>query len=227
MSYLSRLITAASAALALAAMLLAVVVAGPAASAASPCALRGGAYATSVRLGSQIRSQRTANLTLCTSRVPVTHRNQTVGVDIPGVLHARAVTSRVVTRSKTPGPAHRITAQTHTARIVLLGKIHARAVVARATASTRRHRRLVGRTVVLGLTLNGKNVPEHPKKDQTYALPGLGKIVLNHQVRTRHGDTLTVTVTALRLVLGEGNSAALPAGVITVGHTTSTVHLHR
>jgi hypothetical protein len=187
--------------------------------------MRGHAYATRVHLGTQVRSGPTANLGLCTSTVGVTRRNQTVGADLPKVLVARAVTSRVVTRHKSPFRAHRITAQTHTARVVLLGQIHARAIVARATASTRRHRRLVGRTVILGLTLHGKNVPEHPKQNQVYALPGLGKLVLNHQVRTRRGNRLTISVTALKLILGAGNRAHLPAGVVTIGHTVASVRL--
>lgn len=195
------------------------------ASASGGCAMRAQAYATSARLGTLIRSGPSANTGLCTSRVGVTRRNQTLGADLPQVLTARAVTSRLVTRHKPGARAHRVTAQTHTARVVLLGQIHARAIVARATASTRRHRRLVGRTVILGLTLHGKNVPEHPKQNQTYALPGLGKIVLNHQVRSRHGNRLTIAVTALRLTLGQGNQAHLPAGVITIGHTVASVRL--
>jgi hypothetical protein len=195
------------------------------ASATARCPMQGSAYATSAHLGTQVRSDRSANLALCTSRVGVTRRNRTAGLDVPGVLQTGAITSRVVTRHRTGFRAHRITAQTHTARVVLLGQIHARAIVARATSSTRLHRRLVGRTVILGLTLQGKNVPEHPKQNQTYALPGLGKMVLNHQVRTRHGNRITITVTALRLVLSSGNKANLPPGVITIGHTVSSVRL--
>jgi hypothetical protein len=73
--------------------------------------------------------------------------------------------------------------------------------------------------------LNGKRVPAHPKRDQTYALPGLGKIVLNHQVRIRHAHRITIRVTALRLVLGAGNSAHLPAGALIIGRTAASVRL--
>jgi hypothetical protein len=195
------------------------------ASAAGGCAMRGHAYATSAHFGTVIRSYRSANLTLCTSRVGVTRLNRSAAVDLPQVLRARAITSRVVTRHRPGSRSHRITSQTHTGRVILLGQIHARAIVARATASTRRHNRLVGVTVIYGLTLHGKNLPEHPKQNQVYALPGLGKMVLNHQVRTRHGNRLTIAVTGLRLVLGSGNKAGLPPGVITIGHTVSTVRL--
>jgi hypothetical protein len=146
-------------------------------------------------------------------------------VDVPNVLRAGAVTSRILTREALSGQSHRITAQTHTARVVLLNQIHARAIVARATASTRRHHRLVGRTIILGLTLGGRHVPLHPKRDQTFSLAGLGKIVLNHQVRIRHGNRLTIRVTALRLVLGAGNKAHLPAGVVVIGHTVASVRV--
>jgi hypothetical protein len=214
---------------ALIATMLTVVPGAASASTSNDCAMRAHAYATRVRLGQLIRSHPTANLTLCTNRIDVTRRLQTVGANLPNVLETGAVTSRILTRQALSGQSHRITAQTHTARLVLLGKIHARAVVARATASTRRFHRLVGRTFILGLTLGGKHIPIHPKRDQTIALPGLGKIVLNHQVRIRHAHRITIRVTALRLVLGAGNKAHLPAGVIVVGHTVASVrvHIHR
>jgi len=193
--------------------------------ASTGCAMRGHAYAARVRVGNLIRLGPVANLKMCTNRVDALRRVRTVGVDLPQIAHVGAATSRIRTREGALGKAHRITAQSHTARVVLLEQIRARAVIARATASTRPHHRLVGRTVILGLTLNGRQIPMHPKRDLTIALPGLGKIVFNHQVRTQHGDRVTIRVTALRLVLGAGNQLHLPAAVVVVGHTVASVRL--
>lgn len=221
----ARLIALAAVVVTTAATVLAVLVGNGPAAAAAGCAMRGHAFASAVHVGGRAQSQRSANVGLCTRRVGVTRLNRTAHATVPKVLQLGTVTSRVVTRHKLPGPAHRITAQTHTGRVVLLGAIHARAVMARATASTRRRHRLVGRTTILGLTLQGKNVPEHPKVDQTYALPGLGKIVLNHQTRVRHGNRITITVTALSLELGKGNPLGQKPATITIGHTTASVQL--
>ena len=108
---------------------------------------------------------------------------------------------------------------------MLLDQIRARAIYARATASTRHRHQLIGRTILLGLRFNGKRVPAHPKRDQTFALPGLGKIVLNHQVRVRHTHRIRIRVTALRLVLGAGNAAHLPAGALIIGRATASIRL--
>lgn len=195
------------------------------ASASTGCAMRANAYVTRAHLGSLISSSATAKATVCTSRIGVTRRNRLVGADLPQVLHTGVVATRIVTRHSPSGRSHRVTAKARVARVALLDQIRARAIYARATASTRHHHQLIGRTVLLGLRFNGKRVPAHPKRDQTLAIPGLGKIVLNHQVRIRHAHRITIRVTALRLVLGAGNPAHLPAGALIIGHTSASIRL--
>ncbi len=82
-----------------------------------------------------------------------------------------------------------------------------------------------GNSTFTGLRIGGVSITAHPSIDQTVNLPGIGKVVLNHQSRdTRYGG-LSLAVTAMRVSLLAGNTLGLPAGSVVVGHAQASLHL--
>jgi len=197
-------------------------VAGPAAgaagNAASSCRFHGAATAVIVN------GHRTTTVRVCTDKVGVHRLRAAAARNLPNRGRIASASSRMVTLHRSR--PWRITSQTHTGRVDLFGAIRARAIMARSTATTRRQNQLVGRTVLTDVRIQGKSMPTHPKRNQTIALPGIGKVVLNHQTRSRSNGRLTVSVTAMRVIVGKHNSLHLPSGVIVLGQTMASVAQH-
>lgn len=189
--------------------------AGAAGNAATSCRFQGLATAVIVN------GHRTTTVRVCTDTVGVHRLRAAAARNFPNRGRVASASSRMVTLHRSR--PYRITSQTHTGRVSLFGVIRARAVMARSTATTRRHNQLVGRTVFTDLRIQGKSMPTHPKRNQTIALPGIGKVVLNQQSRSRSNGRLTVSVTAMRIVVGKNNPAGLPSGSVVLGQTMASV----
>jgi hypothetical protein len=190
---------------------------------ASRSAMGGQAFGSTVRLGSLVRSGKTAYVPLCTTKLGVAHRDRTAAVSLPGVGRIGAVKTAMTTARTATGP--RTTATSHTATTRLFGgAIRATALATRATAvRTAKGVRLVGGTTVVGLTVAGKPI-SNPTPNQSIALPGIGTAYLNQQTRSRRFGDPRIAVTALRVVVASKNSAGLPPGAIAIGTSVATLH---
>jgi hypothetical protein len=186
-------------------------------------AMGGQAFGSTVRLGALARSDKTAYLPMCTTKFGVTRRDHTAAVNLPGVGTIGAVTTRMASRRTAHGP--RSTGQSHTAATTLFdGAIHAtvlatRAVAARSGGVTH----LRGSTTVVGLNIAGHAV-SNPVPNKAMTVPGLGTVIINQQTRSRRFGDPSISVTALRITIGQNNSMGLPAGQLVIGHSVASLH---
>jgi hypothetical protein len=184
----------------------------------------GSAYGSTVALGSLVRSGRTAAVPMCTTQSGVIRSDKSANLTRSGLGVIGAVTTRVSSRH--PGTTMESVTTTHTAASSLLaGLIKGSAISTSASAAhIGDHYTLTASTTLDDFTVGGVPVPEHPTQDQTVAIPGIGRIVFNHQSTSTRFGTRAIAVTGVRLTLTAGNTAGLPAGSITIGHATAALH---
>lgn len=197
------------------------------ATAATPTyrAFGGGAYGSTASVGA-VRSGATASVPLCTTAIGVSTSDKTAAVTLPRIGTIGAVSTNVRSTG-TIGATVASIASTSTASTTLLGgMVGASAISTRSTVS---HSAVgyatKGSSTFTGLRIGGTLIATHPRIDQTVTLPGVGKVVLNHQSRDSRYGALSLTVTAMRVNLIAGNSLGLPAGSIVVGHAQASLHL--
>ncbi|HEX3908452.1 MAG TPA: choice-of-anchor P family protein [Mycobacteriales bacterium] len=88
-------------------------------------------------------------------------------------------------------------------------------------------------TTIVGLIVNGQKQQQNPTKNQTYTLPGVGSLVLNHQTSSKVPGGREIQVDAMQITASGANTMGLPKGsVITFAHsaaeltTPTTVEVH-
>lgn len=198
------------------------------ATAATPTyrAFGGGAYGSTASVGT-VRSGATAAVPLCTTKIGASNSDTTAAVTLPRIGTIGAVSTNVHSTG-TIGATIASIATTSTASTTLLGGLVSASAI--GTRSTVSHSAAAGYATkggatFTGLRIGGTPIATRPSIDQTVNLPGVGKVVLNHQSRdTRYGG-LSLTVTAMRVYLIAGNSLGLPAGSVVVGHAQASLHL--
>ena len=201
-----------------------VALAAPAAG-ATPMTMYGGdAFDTAAHVGSFVSSGRTSAAYVCTSQAPATRGNTSAALDIPQVGHVGAVTTTIKTLHTSSGPATQTTTRTGATTLfsaITFTSITTVSRVARTAAGYAQ----TGTTSFAGLTIAGRPTPPvNPSVDQTITLPGLATIVFNHHVPTHRFGNYAMTVIGMTITIPVGNLANLPAGTITIGHGTATVH---
>ena len=90
---------------------------------------------------------------------------------------------------------------------LLDGAIHADVISATARLEFDGHNYLsAGHTTFVGLTINGRRISAEPAPDTVIAIPGVGKVVLNHQQTDFAYGLRSFTVTAIRLIVAAEQS---------------------
>lgn len=79
-------------------------------------------------------------------------------------------------------------------------------------------------TTIVGLVVNGQKQEQHPTKNQTFTLPGVGSLVLNHQTTSKRPGGREIQVDAMQITTAATNPAGLPKGsVITIAHSAAVL----
>ena len=184
----------------------------------------GSAYGSVATLGSLVHSGATSYVSECTPTVNTARTNKTAALPLPQLGNVGAVTTRV-SSTRTGRTVASVTTTKTAATSLLGGLVQAKAITTSARVS------LTGATyasasssTLLGLTVAGRPIKANPSRNQTIALPGLGRVVLNKQTTSVAATQHTAAVTALQLVLNPGTSAMLPAGTVVVGRANAGLH---
>ncbi len=177
-------------------------------------AYQGHAFGTAVNVASgTLESGDTANIvTGCTETPAPTRTNSTVGVSVPGVLSAGAVTTSL-TANRT-GTTKSEVATADVATVSLLGgMVSAQAVTASSTSSlTGDTFSTSGSSDLVGLSVDGMSEPASVPANTTIPLPGVGSVILNQQDGSTSSDSAALVVTAIDIKVLTSNSFGLPVG---------------
>jgi hypothetical protein len=183
----------------------------------------GGAWGSMAHLG-PVSSGQTAVVGLCTGQVGVTNTNATASVTLPDVGTIGAVKTRTSSLLDGTFPESYTTSKTE-ATTLLDGAIHADVISATARLEFDGHNYLpAGHTTFVGLTINGQRISAQPAPDTVIAIPGVGRVVLNHQQTDFAYGLRSFTVTAMRLIVLPNNSQGRPAGSVVIGNATAALH---
>lgn len=190
-------------------------------------AFSGDAYGTKVNVGSIVKSGPTSLVSLgCTSEVGITKQNTVATVDALPLAKAGVVNTKAETLETSTGVATRTTAETAGVNL-LAGLI--RADLVRAVSTTSRdsngfHTSAEGSTfanLVVGLT----SISATPAPNTTISLAGVGKVVLNEQLRKVGGKSASLTVNMIHVYVTITNDLlGIKAGTeIVVSHARSAL----
>lgn len=183
----------------------------------------GGAWGSMAHLG-PVDSGQTAVVGMCTGEVGVTDTNATASVTLADLGTIGAVKTRTSSLLDGTNPESYTTSKTE-ATDLLDGAIHADVISATARLEFDGHNYLpAGHTTFVGLTINGRRISAEPAPDTVIAIPGVGKVVLNHQQTDFAYGLRSFTVTAIRLIVLPNNPQGRPAGSVVIGNVRAALH---
>lgn len=184
----------------------------------------GGAYGSTVALGTLVTSGKTSVASLCTTKNSATNTNHAAAVTLPTVGTIGAVDTSVTASQS--GTASTSTATAATAASSLLGGAITLDAVSSSASLT-----LDGGTYTTGggvnlvnLVIAGQTIPSSVPANKVITIPGLARIVLNRQFATTAGGLHSWTVDALVITLLPGNPLGLPIGRIVLSSSTGSLH---
>jgi hypothetical protein len=161
------------------------------------------AYGTQVNVGSIVKSGRSALATLgCTATAGITHTNTAVSVTAAPVLTSGTVDTSAASRVTAGGDASTASSDIQSVSI-LAGLVSASAVKSVSTASqvslTGAFGVSAAGTQFVGLEVAGHSISGTPAPNTKIALPGVGYVVLNQQVKQLSKTSASLTVIAIHL----------------------------
>jgi hypothetical protein len=207
--------------------------AGPAAAAAhaGPAAAQlgfaGAAFGTQAKVGSIVKSGRSALSTLgCTDQTGITHTNTVASVGLPGVITSGTVTTSAAS-GQTPAGAGSASSATTEGASLLGGLVSATAIESVSTTTRNQGTGKLGvsaaGTAFLGLRVAGIPIGGTPAPNTKLTLPGVGYVVLNQQTGRVHADKAGLTVIGIHVVVTLSTPLA-PAGTqVIVSDATSSL----
>jgi hypothetical protein len=184
------------------------------------------AYGSAITSGTTIKSDPTSPAPLpCRARLGAVTRNHAAGLTPPqlgdiGAVKTRSASRRVGTKGV------ETTSWSHISPVNLFGgELIAKSI---RSSATQRHTssgfHSAAATTILGLVVNGQKQEQHPTKNQTFSLPGVGSLVLNHQTRSKRPGGREVQVDAMQITTSAANTMGLPKGsVITFAHSAAAL----
>jgi hypothetical protein len=173
-------------------------------------AFTGDAFGSRLQATPHLASGRSAFLTLkCTMKTGVNEANNTESAQNSQVGNVGSVSTTTATRPAASGPPASVTTATVHGLNLLGGVIQATAIKATSTVTATGVR--TGTTTFSDLRIDGHNEADSPKANQTYQLPGLGKVVLNAHKKSDVGGASGLIVNGLELTLGASKPLGLPS----------------
>lgn len=205
----------------------------PSASAASPALaspvdiFTGNAFGTFAEVGNRAIAGRSAVVTLCTTKAGVTKSNDVSSVDVPSVVHTGAVRTSLRSSLRASGPLSRASAAVFDANL-LTGVISATAVHAVSkTSHDGTGFKLQGSGSFTDLVINGRAIGTRPAPNTTVRLPGVGRVVLNEQIRDVGANSASLTVNMMHVYVTKNLAGVAKGTRIIVAHATSGLSVNR
>lgn len=180
-------------------------------------AFSGNAYGSQVKIAGKLaNSGKTAYVVIgCTRKVPLTHRNSSVAVDIPGIGNVGAVENEALTRNN-DGTLSAIT-RTHVADASLLpGLIEVGAIETQARAS-RASDGFHAETdfSIASLSVGGEEI-DVTGEEQVIEIAGVGTLTLGKSKVVERKNSSFASITAVTLKLDDGT-------VVRIGHSEAGI----
>ena len=184
------------------------------------------AYGSAITSGTTIESDPTSPAPLpCRAPLGSVNTNHAAAATPPQLGNLGAVTTRSASR-RIGTKGVETTSRSRISPVNLFGgELVAKSIRSTATqkhTSTGFHSSAA--TTILGLVINGQKQQQDPKKDQTYSLPGVGSLVLNHQTTLKRPGGRAIRVDGMQITTSATNTMGLPKGsVITFAHSAAAL----
>ncbi len=186
----------------------------------APVGFGGNAFGSQVKIaGPLVNSGKTAFVTIgCTNKTPITKSNDSLAVDIPGIGHVGAVTTKATTRGNDTDKVWTVKTNANVADASLLpGLIELGAV----TSQARAYKDTDGfhadtKFSIASLTIGGVTIVVDPAGNQVIDLPGIGSLTLGESTVKEGAHSSSASVTAVVLRLDDGT-------VVRIAHAQANV----
>jgi hypothetical protein len=187
-------------------------------------AFGGSAFGSAGHLGTAFESGKSAFEVMCTADLGVTHNDtthRTSRSQVGTIGDVRTTVSSVGSGETIAS----VSKATTSASSLLSALVTGKAFVATArSGSSPAGTALTGGTTLTDVRIAGHAAPQHPSRNQTMRLPGVGSVLLNHQTRTHGYGTQRITVTAMTIKLHGNNNLGLPGGRLVISRAVASLH---
>lgn len=188
---------------------------------------RANPYGSLISLGSVAQSGSTAPAPLPCTATPGTKRSNHAGASsLPQIGNTGEVTTHSASRRLSKSAVESASSTRINGLNLFGGELIAKTITTTATVRHSSKGYTAPATVTIsGLKINGQSKTQKATRDQTYSLPGVGKLVLDHQRRNTEGGTgRALGVDGMRITSAKNNSMGLPARlVITIAHADASL----
>lgn len=201
----------------------------PAASPGAGLFYTGDAYGTYAFVGHTVVAGKSALVALgCTTNAGVHNTNTVATVNVPNVVTTGAIDTSADSIATRNTVKSRTSADVHDASL-LSGLITASEVTAASTTSHNAagfHVRAKGSSLV-NLVVGGNPISGTPAPNTTIHLPGVGRVVLNEQIKRIGSSTASFTVNMIHVFVTVDQPGVAKGTQIIVAHATSDLELNK
>lgn len=189
----------------------------PGVDAVAPVGFSGNAFGSQFKSAGDIASSgKTAYVVIgCTRKVPITHANSSLAVDIPGVGHVGAVETQALTREDAGGLAA-ITRSSADDASLIEGTIAVSKITTEARAAKDGNTySAVTDFAIASLSIGGEPI-ELTGEEQVIPVAGVGTLTIGRSTTRELENSSFASITALTLQLDDGS-------VVRIGHSEAAI----